>query len=743
MTEIVRVVEELGALELPGDAVVIVDEALPAALLAALPEALRVTAGEGLKRLEAVEALAERVLERRATRPLTVVAVGGGSLGDAAGFLASVLWRGVPIWHVPTTLVAMVDSAHGGKTAVNLGSAKNQLGTFHMPERVIIALDALATLPLEQRRDGLAELIKGLWLGDAGALELLEADGGVGALASAPAVEIMPRLRVLLERAIAVKYDVVARDPHETLGLRTWLNFGHTVAHALELRLGLSHGHAVAWGMASASELMRERGDGASGEADRLWGHVWPLLTPLELREVEAAEFEALLTRDKKRVGGVLRSVLLRGAGEPFVTTDVSAAQWFEALHRAHRRLVEQPLRVALTRRREVVLRMEASKSELNRAFVIGALRAGVTRVVGESRAADVVHLSGALRVWRAAGQDEALTVHAGLGGTTLRFLLAAAATRRGATTIFAEPRLLARPHGPLLDALRALGCEVVVGEEAICVRPPAEGAWVGEVEVDVSASSQYASALAMLAAAGRPMRLVLRTGAGVYDEARAVSLSYLRMTLAMVEAAGVRVSWRGEVIELEPTPALGEEAVLVAHPDESSAAVWRCLRALGVGVQIEAPATSLQADRALGAILERLVAAGEGETVVASLRECPDLAPVLAATASLMTPALHICDAEHLRYKESDRIGELIAMLSAAGVEAEARADGVFIRAGVQAPEAGARLPTFGDHRLAMAALVLASAASVVVEAPWVVTKSYPRFWSDAREVGFEVERG
>ena len=173
-------------IDLPDDAVVIADEALPARLLGGFDAPLTVAAGESLKTLARVERLADRVLDCRASKPLTIVAVGGGSIGDAVGFLASILWRGVDLWHVPTTLLAMVDSAHGGKTAVNLGRAKNQLGTFYPADRVVLVEEALETLPIEQRRDGLVELVKGLWLGDSDALELLERDGGIGEFWSAP-----------------------------------------------------------------------------------------------------------------------------------------------------------------------------------------------------------------------------------------------------------------------------------------------------------------------------------------------------------------------------------------------------------------------------------------------------------------------------------------------------------------------------------------------------------------------------
>ena len=138
--EQIEVCERLEEVKWPEDACFIVDRDLPRELIDALPgeAVIFVRAGEGLKSLVRMDGLAEEVLAVRSTKPLTLIAVGGGSVGDAVGFLASVLWRGVRLWHVPTTLLAMVDSAHGGKTAVNLSGAKNQLGTFYTADRVVI-----------------------------------------------------------------------------------------------------------------------------------------------------------------------------------------------------------------------------------------------------------------------------------------------------------------------------------------------------------------------------------------------------------------------------------------------------------------------------------------------------------------------------------------------------------------------------------------------------------------------------
>lgn len=747
--------QSLATIAWPDDAIFIADEALPASILSQLDSPILVEAGEGLKTLARVGQLAEQLLARRSTRPLTIVAVGGGSIGDAVGFLASTLWRGVALWHVPTTLLAMVDSAHGGKTAVNLGHAKNQLGTFYLADRVCIVDEVLAELPLKQRQDGLAELFKALWLGDADALDMVDAASAC-ALAHAPYAQIGEALMALLKRAVAVKYAVVAQDPHETRGIRTWLNLGHTAAHALELSLGLTHGHAVAWGMMAASYISEANASMEALQAERWRSQLEPLLSGLG--ELEArldwAQFEALVLRDKKRVGGKLRSVLLAKGGEPVVTDQVSAEQWYEVLLEAYAQwrgadiLVQAPAVNAI----KGALKISASKSELNRALVIQALRPGLTHVEGESEAEDVVVMRQCLEALRAAGTVE---VQAGLGGTTLRFALAVAAARADETIVRAHARLLARPQDELLEALSALGAvaqwvelDVQPGqsERAIRVVGLASGpAQALEVPVRCERSSQFASALAMLAASGRfnPLRLKLMTDdEGGYEEAKLASRSYLEMTLALLGDAGVEVSWRDDVIELTPR-ALDAEITLVATADESSAACWRAIDALGAQMVLlgmdDAP--TRQADRVLEDHIAALMSAQEGQEVYIDLHDAPDLAPVLTALAVQLPVGMRIGGAAHLRLKESNRIEDLVSAFEQVGVEVHPLIDGLRVPHQIQRPREDSRFMTFHDHRLAMAALVLTMCGQELwVERPMVVEKSYPELWHHARQCGWRI---
>jgi 3-phosphoshikimate 1-carboxyvinyltransferase len=748
-TTIARV-ESFQALELPDDAVVIIDRALPQAWIDTFDAPIVVDAGESLKRLASIEALAGQVLERRSTRPLTIVGIGGGSIGDAVGFLASTLWRGVDLWHVPTTLLAMVDSAHGGKTAVNLGEAKNQLGTFYLAKKVVLVDQALATLPLEHRRDGLAELVKGLWLGDEDALDLLETDGGVDQLAAAPFDEISERMMALLERAIDVKLDIVDQDLFETKGIRTFLNLGHTVAHTLELHTGVSHGQAVCWGLLSASFWC---------DLPRLRRHVYALLTPSQpvVSFADRELFCAGIKRDKKRIDGQLRSVLLHGPAEPYVTRKVSAGDWFGAFREAVEWFETTPAKIERGRVRGATLDVAASKSEMNRALVIAHLRPGrpgvgsadgAASIDGHSQADDVAWLKSCLETL--AATDGPAQIYAGEGGTTFRFLLAVCAARPDETLLLAAPRLLDRPHDALIDALTDAGATIelvestdgcgyrVVGFCAHNTTLAHNKSWPERFEVSAALSSQYATALALLAASGHPFELELS------DAGEVASRPYFDMTLELLRSAGVEVAEQGNTLSFSPTPALREETTLTAETDASSAAVWAFARLVGVDATVTKPPTSGRQPDARAAVIAQELADAHAhgtDQVEVDLSQSPDLAPVLAAVATQIDPAVDIVGAAHLRHKESDRIGDLAEALAQVGVTIEPREAGMHIPAGVQTPRDGASWPTFGDHRLAMAGLLLtASGVSLHIEAPMVVAKSYPAFWHHARQLGWVI---
>ena len=246
------------------------------------------------------------------TRSDAVVGVGGGAVTDLAGFVAATWLRGVRVVQVPTTLLAMVDAAVGGKTGINTAEGKNLVGSFHPPAGVLCDLDALDTLPAHDLRAGLAEVVKCGFIADPRILELLETD------VDAATDPRSPVLAELVERAVRVKARVVGEDLKES-DLREILNYGHTFAHAVELveRYQWRHGAAVSVGLVYVAELARMAGRLSDADADRHKVVLQSLGLPTTYRGDRWPQLLDAMKRDKKSRGALLRFVVLDGIGKP------------------------------------------------------------------------------------------------------------------------------------------------------------------------------------------------------------------------------------------------------------------------------------------------------------------------------------------------------------------------------------------------------------------------------------------
>jgi 3-dehydroquinate synthase len=262
--------------------------------------------GESRKRLAEVETLAVEMVEAGGDRSSVVIAFGGGIVGDVAGFLAAIFMRGVPVIQVPTTLLAQVDAAVGGKTGVNLVSGKNLLGSFHQPLAVLIDPDVLKTLPEREYRAGLYEIVKCGVIRDAELFSVLDQCAGAVLAQEAATLER------IIATAVRIKAEVVTADEREG-DLRRILNFGHTFGHALEAETRyerLLHGEAVAFGMRAATVLAERSGRLGSRDAAAIhkviarYGPIPPL------GDIKAAQLAARLRSDKKTVQGKVHFVL-------------------------------------------------------------------------------------------------------------------------------------------------------------------------------------------------------------------------------------------------------------------------------------------------------------------------------------------------------------------------------------------------------------------------------------------------
>jgi 3-dehydroquinate synthase len=288
--------------------------------------------GERSKTVGAARRLWQFLLASGVRRDGCVMALGGGVVGDLAGFAAATFMRGISVVQIPTSLLAQVDAAVGGKTAVNLPRAKNMVGVFHQPAAVVASVDVLRTLSPRHYRSGLAEVVKTAVVGDADLFDLLEERS----------TDVVARncdvLGEIVARCCRVKGDIVAADERD-LGSREVLNFGHTLGHALEEAAGFrgrTHGEAVAIGMAWAADLSTVLGHCAPAEARRIPAVLRSLGLPTSLRGALPKGLPELMRWDKKARAPGIRVVALESIGSCRVVGPVSEEELHASLERFH-----------------------------------------------------------------------------------------------------------------------------------------------------------------------------------------------------------------------------------------------------------------------------------------------------------------------------------------------------------------------------------------------------------------------
>lgn len=291
------------------------------------PTLLTVEAGEPSKSLHVAEELCDRMIDAGLDRKSWVVALGGGVVGDLAGFVSAIYYRGIPFVQIPTTVIAQVDSAVGGKTGVNATHGKNLIGAFHQPRLVLADVTTLGSLPPREFNEGVAEIIKHAAIRDASLLD---------AIAAPDLQHDASVLTEVIKRNVAIKAAIVGEDEHETKGLRALLNFGHTVGHAVENVAGYGrylHGEAVSLGLVAASLLSAQKAGLPQEEAWRIVDALAHFQLPMHLPEDLPTEaLMAALKKDKKFAQGDVRFVLCPRLGEAFVSKEVTLEEIREAI---------------------------------------------------------------------------------------------------------------------------------------------------------------------------------------------------------------------------------------------------------------------------------------------------------------------------------------------------------------------------------------------------------------------------
>ncbi|KAJ3045184.1 3-dehydroquinate dehydratase (3-dehydroquinase) [Rhizophlyctis rosea] len=760
--------------------------------------------GETVKTREVKAQIEDWALEQKCTRDTAFLALGGGVIGDMIGYVATFM-RGALFVQIPTTLLAMVDSSIGGKTAVDTPHGKNLIGSFYQPKRIFIDLQYLRTLPRREFVNGLAEVIKtaAIWVEEDFILlenhpeKILALSGSSGNEDPESAALL---LRVILGSA-RVKAHVVTIDEKEG-GLRGLLNFGHSIGHAIEAIMSpeMLHGECVSIGMVREAEIARHMkylNDVAVGRLVRCL-QAYGLPVSLEDKRVKQLaphkhcpvdRLLDIMRVDKKNQGNQKRIVMLSAIGK---TYEPKASDISDDVIR----LILAPAQKVIPPKQkiDIQLNVPGSKSISNRALVMAALGEGTCRLHGLLHSDDVQVMLDALQKlvgitfqWENNGEILVLTggggrlrvpnseVYLGNAGTASRFLTSVLALipqpgpdGKGAV-ITGNPRMKLRPIGPLVDALRSNGVSVQYlekeGSLPLNITPNGAGLPGGKINLSASVSSQYVSSILISAPyAAKPVLLDL-SGEHV------ISQPYIDMTIAMMASFGVNVKRIPGTNTYEiPTGVYQNPKDYIIEADASSATYPLAYAAItGSRVTVtNIGSKSLQGDAdfavkviaAMGAKVEQT----ETSTTVVGpevLKPIPSIdmetmtdafltASVLAAVANGGDGknATQIYGIANQRVKECNRIAAMVEQLAKFGVEAIDQPDGIEIRgidrSKLKSPEGG--VYCYDDHRIAMSFSILGCAmpagqAATITEKK-CVEKTWPGWWDTLRNVlGAELE--
>ena len=536
----------------------------------------KIPPGETSKGRETKAEIEDWMLSEQCTRDTVIIALGGGVIGDMIGYVAATFMRGVRFVQVPTTLLAMVDSSIGGKTAIDTPLGKNLIGAFWQPQRIYIDLRFLETLPVREFVNGMAEVIKTAAIWDEVEFAALEDNASLLMATirekSSDAMSRLDPVRDILKRIVLgsarIKAGVVSADEREG-GLRNLLNFGHSIGHAYEAILTpqVLHGEAVAMGMVKEAELARHLGILKPGAVARLVKCISSYGLPTSLQDKRIQKLTAgklcpvdvLLKKmgvDKKNDGKKKKIVLLSAIGKTYEPKATVVED------KTIRIILSNAIEVTpgVPKALKIAVTPPGSKSVSNRALVLAALGTGSCRIKNLLHSDDtefmltaISKLGGATYGWEDAGevlvvngkggdlQASSTELYIGNAGTASRFLTTVLSLCKpstvSSTIITGNSRMKVRPIGPLVDSLRAngVGIKYVEKEQSLPLDVPASGGFSGgEIELAATVSSQYVSSLLMCAPyAKKPVTLRLVGG-------KPISQPYIDMTTAMMASFGI-----------------------------------------------------------------------------------------------------------------------------------------------------------------------------------------------------------
>ncbi|EDK47592.1 pentafunctional AROM polypeptide [Lodderomyces elongisporus NRRL YB-4239] len=748
--------------------------------------------GENHKNRETKAEVEDFLLQQGCTRDTVILAVGGGVIGDMIGFVAATFMRGVRVVQVPTTLLSMVDSSVGGKTAIDTELGKNFIGAFHQPEFVFCDVSFLQTLPKRQLINGMAEVVKTAAIWDETEFTRLESFAKrflAEISAPTPNLEsIKDELIKTVLGSVRVKAFVVSADEKEG-GLRNLLNFGHTIGHAIEAILTPEalHGECVSIGMIKEAELSRYLGILPPSAVARLSKCLAAYGLPISVDEKifskiigakkNNLKIDSLIKKmliDKKNDGSKIRCVLLESIGKCYESKahqifkeDIQVVMTDEVF--VHPFANRHPESVSIT--------PPGSKSISNRALILAALGEGTTRIKNLLHSDDTKHMLDAVVLMKGATvsfEDSGDTVvvqghggklfackeeiYLGNAGTASRFLTAVAALVNStqdekSVTLTGNARMQERPIAALVDALTTNGSKVdyLNKQGSLPLKIEAgNGFKGGRIELAATTSSQYVSAILMCAPyAEKEVTLSLVGG-------KPISQLYIDMTIAMMKDFGVDVT-KSETEEYTyhiPKSVYQNPQEYVVESDASSATYPLAFAAL-TNSSCTIPnigSSSLQGDarfavdvlKPMGCTVEQT---SKSTTVtgppIGTLKALPeiDMEPMTDAflTASVVAAVSQgtttISGIANQRVKECNRIKAMVDELAKFGVSADETEDGIRIH-GVQLRDlktpGGRGVKTYDDHRVAMSFSLLAGLCKdpVLIQERSTTGKTWPGWW-------------
>ncbi|KAJ7040729.1 Shikimate dehydrogenase [Mycena alexandri] len=752
--------------------------------------------GETSKSRDGKANIEDFLLLNRCTRDTVIMALGGGVVGDLVGFVSATFMRGVRVVQIPTTLLAMVDSSVGGKTAIDTPHGKNLIGSFWQPQYIFIDAAFLETLPSREFSNGMAEVVKTAAIWNETEFAALESRAAeIFTAIQSPSLNFSGRtkktrsvaqdlLLSVIVGSISVKAHIVTVDELET-GLRNIVNFGHTIGHAIEAVLTptILHGECVSVGMILEAEISRQMGILSQVGVGRLTRCLKAYNLPISLTDPRIANLPAakqltvgrlldIMRIDKKNSGDEKKVVILSRIGatyEPKATV-IRDAVIAKTLSDAAKVVAGIPTH------HPVKMATPGSKSISNRALVLAALAKGTCHDGRTHRAQGREFLLGrrrrdigcSRRGWIARSASEGKEIYLGNAGTAARFLttvctlVQTSAPADHTTVITGNARMKQRPIGPLVDALRANGSKIDFLESAGClplsIAP--QGLKGGTIQLAASVSSQYVSSVLLCAPyAAQPVTLELTGG-------QVISQPYIDMTIAMMRTFGVDVVRRvdkatGKALDIYDIPVgvYTNPADYSIESDASSATYPLAIAAItGTTCTIDnIGSSSLQGDaRFAKEVLEGMGCTGgadrDGDNAIEEIdmevmTDAFLTATVLAAVARGKTRILGIANQ---RVKECNRIRAMMDQLvpqRRSQRNSESRTieldDGLeIIGKPFRELATGVSVHCYDDHRVAMAFSVLGTVIpETILEEKRCVEKTWPNWWDDLGEQGLSYQ--